>query len=142
MIWLLSAISVTILLGLPLIYYALKQRNIVEPFKSDEEIDNFIYRLQVTLGGWAFNYLPYFLMGRVTYLHHYYPSLLFAILSLGFLFEHLTRNVSNKMRSVLAAGIVLLATGVFVHFAPMAYGFTGPVSEFAKGHKLLSSWNL
>jgi dolichyl-phosphate-mannose-protein mannosyltransferase len=142
LIWWLSAISVTILLVLPLAYYALNQRNLAEPFKTDEEVDNFIYRLQVTVGGWAFNYLPYFLMGRVTYVHHYYPSLLFAILSLGFLFEHLTRNISKNLRNILAAGIILLAAGVFVHFAPMAYGFTGPVSQFAKKHKLLSSWNL
>ena len=142
LIWWLSALSVSILLGLPLAYYALRQRNLAEPFATDDEVDTFIYRLQVTVGGWAFNYLPYFLMGRVTYLHHYYPSLLFAILSFGFLFEHLTRNVSNKTRSLLAGGFVLLSAGVFVHFAPMAYGFTGPVSEFAKNHKLLSSWNL
>ncbi|KAJ1895005.1 Protein O-mannosyltransferase 2, partial [Kickxella alabastrina] len=34
-------------------------------------------------GGWALHYLPFFLMGRVTYLHHYLPALYFALLLLA-----------------------------------------------------------
>ena len=141
LIWWLSALSITILLSIPVVYYILKQRNLVTVMNENSE-DEFLYRFKVTVGGWAFNYLPFYLMGRVTYLHHYYPALLFAILSFGFLFEHLTRNYENRTRSLLAAGIVLLSAGVFIYFSPMAYGFTGPVQEFAKGHRLLSSWNL
>ena len=142
MIWWLSAVAITALMFLSLGYFVLSQRNYIIPFESDEEIDQFIYRLQVTVGGWAFNYLPFFLMGRVTYLHHYYPALLFAIISFGFLFEHLTRNISPKARSVLALSFTIAAAGVFLFYSSMAYGFEGPVSNFAKGRKLLNSWNL
>lgn len=141
LVWWLSAISVTILLAIPVAYFALKKRNLVDDMNEEGE-DLFLYRLKITVGGWAFNYLPFYLMGRVTYLHHYYPALLYAILSFGFLFEHLTRNSSTRTRILLASTITIVSAVVFVYFAPMAYGFTGPLQDFSKGHKLLSSWNL
>ena len=141
LIWLASALSIIFLFFLPIGYFILKQRNLVQSASETDEED-FLYKLKVTVGGWAFNYLPFYLMGRVTYLHHYYPALLYAILSFGFAFDHLTRNVSNRSRWTLAAGFTLLAAGVFVHYSPMAYGFTGPSGEFARNRKLLSSWNL
>ena len=141
LIWWTSALSVTLLLFLPIGYFILKQRNLVKLAGAEIEED-FLYKLKITIGSWAFNYLPFYLMGRVTYLHHYYPALLFAILSFGFVFDHLTRNISNRSRWILASGFTLLATGVFIYYSPMAYGFTGSSEVFSKGHKLLSSWNL
>ena len=141
LIWWVSALSVTILLFLPIGYYILKQRNIVTSASSEYEED-FFYKLKVSIGAWSFNYLPFYLMGRVTYLHHYYPALLFAIVSFGVAFDHFTRNLGNRTRWTLASAIILLAAGVFVYYAPMAYGFTGSHETFAKGRKLLSSWNL
>lgn len=147
LIWWLSAVSVSLLLLVPLVYYALLQRGLVGEGNQGEktnttEADEFVYRLAVTVGGWAFNYLPFFLMGRVTYVHHYYPALLFAIQSFGLCFEQLTRGISGRWRNFFAGLIVCAAAGVFVYYAPMAYGFSGSVADFAKGRKLLNSWNL
>ena len=33
--------------------------------------------------GWCLHYLPFFLMGRVLYFHHYFPALLFSAMLAG-----------------------------------------------------------
>ena len=33
--------------------------------------------------GWALHYLPFYLMGRVLYFHHYFPALMFSIMLAG-----------------------------------------------------------
>ncbi len=33
--------------------------------------------------GWCLHYLPFYLMGRVLYFHHYFPALLFSIMLAG-----------------------------------------------------------
>lgn len=39
-------------------------------------------------GGWALNYLPFFLMERVLFLYHYLPALTFQILLLPIVLQH------------------------------------------------------
>ncbi|THC92621.1 hypothetical protein EYZ11_007903 [Aspergillus tanneri] len=40
-------------------------------------------------------------MARVTYVHHYYPALYYAILTFGFCIDWLTQKLNNKFRWVL-----------------------------------------
>lgn len=40
------------------------------------------------IGGWALNYLPFFLMERMLFLYHYLPALTFQILLLPIVMQH------------------------------------------------------
>ena len=43
--------------------------------------------------GWALHYIPFWTMGRVLYVHHYYPALLFSSMLTGVLIDHLLEKV-------------------------------------------------
>uniref|UniRef100_A0A0W0FF77 Dolichyl-phosphate-mannose--protein mannosyltransferase n=1 Tax=Moniliophthora roreri TaxID=221103 RepID=A0A0W0FF77_MONRR len=84
--------------------------------------------------GWAMHYIPFLIMGRVTYVHHYLPTLYFSVLMFAHILDHFlfqpsstfsrTFGVQGKM---IAFGIMsALIVGVFWWFRGMAWGITGP----------------
>lgn len=103
----------------------------------------FTFTGKYLLLGWALHYIPFHLMGRVTYVHHYFPALYFAILSTAFLLDHVTkfycRAVALKVFvwSLYVGSVV----AVFGFFAPLSFGFDVPNREL-RNRKWLSSWNL
>ena len=108
-------------------------------FQGDDWFD-FVFTLYICVGGWFLHFFPFALMGRVTYLHHYFPALYFAILAIAFLIEHLVGSRKQLRRMVnLSLGVIVL--GVFLHFAPLSYGFKGPASQY-KNRQWLSTWTM
>ena len=104
------------------------------------------YRLRVALGAWFLNYAPYFLMGRITYLHHYYPSLVHAIVAIGVALDAATDRIDAPLRrmwvrrAAVGALLALFAAG-FWYFSPIAYGMDGNPEYWAMTRKWLSGWN-
>lgn len=45
------------------------------------------------LGGWAVNYLPFFLMEKTLFLYHYLPALTFQILLIPVVLQHLSEHL-------------------------------------------------
>lgn len=71
--------------------------------------------------GWLINFLPFVFIGRVMFLYHYFPALLFSIVIMSiFLFDDLKYNMRLKM--YMFAGLVLLYVAGFLFFAPLTYG--------------------
>lgn len=138
-VWWSSGFSVLFLLTLIGIHHLIKKRNplYLNPLKQ-LRLSN---AAQVCIGGWLLHYLPFYLMGRVTYLHHYFPSLLFAIMSFGLLMDHLSFTWNNKIKWLMSIVMIGTVTAVFVFFAPICYGIEGPSREFQSRH-WLKSWNL
>ncbi|KAJ2774675.1 Protein O-mannosyltransferase 2 [Coemansia nantahalensis] len=91
-------------------------------------------------GGWALHYLPFFLMGRVTYLHHYLPALYFGVLFLAYQIHHLSAWYlgPRTARSTLIAATVLVAAA-FWWFSPLTYGWNKPIREL-RGMEWVSTW--
>jgi dolichyl-phosphate-mannose-protein mannosyltransferase len=81
--------------------------------------------------GWGFHYMPFFIMGRVTYLHHYFPALYFGILLVPFLVDHFTAKLNKRTQLLIWSAIYISVIGVFLHFAPLAYGMVGPASNYS-----------
>ncbi len=87
-------------------------------------------------------YLPFFIMGRVLYLHHYYPALVFAIMNIGFIFDHLFYNHRRSTQFAIVALVVSIYAATFIYFSPICYGILGPAREVLKGRRWLRSWNM
>ncbi|XP_054683004.1 protein O-mannosyl-transferase 2 isoform X2 [Grus americana] len=107
---------------------------------------------QITLG-WLLHYLPFFMMGRVLYFHHYFPAMLFSSMLTGITWDALLKfcagflSHSTTARKVYRGGflaLVLLITYSFYLFHPLSYGMIGPMasdpSSPMAGLRWMDSW--
>jgi hypothetical protein len=73
-------------------------------------------------------------MGRVTYIHHYLPTLWFAVLMAGHVFDQLIfahrRKYSELTKSIVFGISALAITGTFWWFRAISFGMTGPVRDY------------
>ncbi|KAM9910456.1 hypothetical protein OXX69_004487 [Metschnikowia pulcherrima] len=91
--------------------------------------------------GWVLHYLPFVIMSRVTYLHHYVPALYFAIFVSGFLVELCTRKLPNFIRKAAYAVLYACVLGVFWYYHPLAMGMVGPSEDYSH-LKLFRTWRI
>jgi dolichyl-phosphate-mannose-protein mannosyltransferase len=124
-----STASLALFVATVIIYLVRWQRGYND--LSQDEIDQFHYSGIYPLIGWVLHFLPFIAMGRVTYVHHYYPALYFAILVFGFLFNHLCERVPKKVSHVLYGLVYAITIGLFVLFSPISFGMTGPASQYS-----------
>ncbi|CAH2350545.1 dolichyl-phosphate-mannose--protein mannosyltransferase 4 [[Candida] railenensis] len=92
--------------------------------------------------GWCAHYLPFFLMNRQKFLHHYLPAHLIAALFTGSIAEFIcTNNTKGKGAShvnkvkigVLVGSIIIGLGGFFFYFRAITYGdVTVPPEELIK----------
>lgn len=145
LVWWPSSVAVVLNVILAASYFLAEKRQ-VHVLTPDEK-RFFYYRFKLLTGGWAFNYLPFFLVGRVMYVHHYYPALVMSILNFAFLLEHIAslahwkKGVRQQTINACCVGIVLILTVAFVYFGPLAYGMTGPHAKYA-WRRWLPGWSL
>jgi dolichyl-phosphate-mannose-protein mannosyltransferase len=85
--------------------------------------------------GWSLHYLPFFLMRRQLFLHHYLPALYFAVLMLCGVFDLMTATLRPKVRLQIAAVVGAIAVWNFARFSPMVYG-----SEWTVGRCESARW--
>lgn len=107
----------------------------------------FDYEIGTMVLGWAFHYFPFYLMRRQLFLHHYFPALYFAILTLCLTFDFLTSRIcSTSVRKYSAIGrlaailFLILCITAFALYSPLAYGNTWTRSACRKV-KLFDSWD-
>ncbi len=139
-VWPVSTIAILTLVGLLGAYILISQRKAYHLLPK--QWSYFCYQLKIATGGWALHYFPFFLQGRVLYLHHYYPALLFAILNSGLLFDFVTRKLPERTQKITLGICVTIILVIFLYFSPMAYGIQGPAEKFAAGHQWVNSWHL
>lgn len=138
-VWWTGSIAI-ILTGLLLTAYTfIRQRKAYSLLP--ENYENFKYRIKIITGGWALTYLPFFVMGRVLYVHHYYPALIFSTMNVGLLFDHALGRRPLWQQRLVALLITAVVVAVFIYFSPMCYGIEGPGKLF-RGRRWLRSWNL
>uniref|UniRef100_A0A8D0FTA9 Protein O-mannosyl-transferase 2 n=1 Tax=Strix occidentalis caurina TaxID=311401 RepID=A0A8D0FTA9_STROC len=103
--------------------------------------------------GWLLHYLPFFMMGRVLYFHHYFPAMLFSSMLTGITWDTLLKfcagflSPSTTARKVYGGGflvLILLILYSFYLFHPLSYGMIGPMasdpSSPMAGLRWMDSW--
>ncbi len=110
---------------------------------------------------WALHWIPFFLMGRQLFLHHYFPAFIFSVLASASFIDFLFRVVllpapgspsafshwnQNRWGGVLLWSVVTVLLTVytlsFYYFSPLTYGFGFPDLDQLGQRKWLSSWDL
>ena len=100
---------------------------------------------------WALNYLPYYLMFRVLYIHHYYPALYFSSLLSGVLIDWTIKSIFSRLPTQIMPlfelstllTILSVCVGFFWVFSPLLYGMTGDQAKFSNStyhHLYWTEW--
>ncbi|KAF6743799.1 glycosyltransferase family 39 protein [Ephemerocybe angulata] len=92
------------------------------------EWDHFLYVGKTAFFEWAFHYVPFLIMGRVTYLHHYLPTLYFAVLMFGHVLDHFifsSRRFSTRTKATAFGVLVSDLAATFWWFSGVALGIDG-----------------
>ncbi|KAJ6096767.1 hypothetical protein N7486_007513 [Penicillium sp. IBT 16267x] len=116
--------------GLLLVWYLLRwQRGYQELSQAD--MDHIHYSGVYPAIGWVLHYLPFIIMARVTYVHHYYPALYYAIITFGFCIDWISRSLNARLMVVLYAALYVIIIGLFIHFRAIVFGMEGPHQQWA-----------
>ncbi|KAF3028738.1 Protein O-mannosyltransferase 2 [Penicillium rubens] len=92
---------------------------------SNEDIRHIHYSGLYPVIGWVLHYLPFIIMARVTYVHHYYPALYYAILNFGFCVDWVTRKMNPRLSAAVYAFLYVIIVGLFIHFRAIVFGMEG-----------------
>uniref|UniRef100_A0A8C4VEA1 Protein O-mannosyl-transferase 2 n=1 Tax=Gopherus evgoodei TaxID=1825980 RepID=A0A8C4VEA1_9SAUR len=102
--------------------------------------------------GWLLHYLPFFMMGRVLYFHHYFPAMLFSSMLTGITWDTLLKfcagclscSMGKRVYTYGMLALMLLIVYSFYLFHPLSYGMVGPMASDPNspmaGLRWLESW--
>ena len=134
-----STVSLLFVCGV-VAWYLIRWQRGYEDLNSSE-IDQIHYAGIYPFVGWFLHYLPFVVMARVTYVHHYYPALYFAILSFGFLTDWLLRNRIKQVQIVMYGLFYTVIVGLYIFFIPICWGMTGNNKQYSR-MKWFTSWRM
>ncbi|KAM9083562.1 protein O-mannosyl-transferase 1 isoform 3-T7 [Megaptera novaeangliae] len=93
-----SASLATLVYALLFVWYLLRRRRRVCDLPEDCWL-RWALAGALCAGGWAVNYVPFFLMEKTLFLYHYLPALAFQILLLPVVLEHVSGRLCSPLRS-------------------------------------------
>ena len=115
--------------SLLLVFYLIRWQRGFNDLKP-AEIDQIHYAGIYPVIGWVLHYLPFMAMGRVTYVHHYYPALWFAIIVMGFCVDFLTRKLSKQVQWGIFGVLYVIVIGLYWLFRAISFGMVGSNSQW------------
>ncbi len=84
-------------------------------------------------------YVPWMSVGRITFIYHYFPSILFVILMMGYTMQHIRKRFSWGKKAVWA--YLVIAVACFGIFYPVVSGIPCH-KEWGLSLRLLKDWIL
>ncbi|KAK4691980.1 hypothetical protein P7C71_g5132, partial [Lecanoromycetidae sp. Uapishka_2] len=124
-------------------WYLIRWQRGYEELKPSE-IDEIHYSALYPVVGWFLHYLPFVAMARVTYVHHYYPALYFAILTMGFMLNWTTKPLARKDKRIewaIYGVLYLVIIGLFVLFRAVVFGMQGDNKQW-RHLKWFDKWRI
>ncbi|OMJ12642.1 Dolichyl-phosphate-mannose-protein mannosyltransferase 1 [Smittium culicis] len=146
LVWWLSSASVFMFIlvaGINHLYFKRTQSVLFESF------DN--YQVGLLVVGYCTHYLPFYLIGRELFLHHYFAALWFSIMvfcglldsCISFYNKNILKNssISKLVRPIAITVLMLAIFYSFVVFYPITFGSTFTKSQ-CQSMKWLKSWDI
>ncbi|XP_029915353.1 protein O-mannosyl-transferase 1 isoform X2 [Myripristis murdjan] len=123
--WGVANLSLSAYQLLALVYLLRRRRGIKD--LPDDAWSQFVAVGWLCVGGWAVNFLPFFLMEKTLFLYHYLPALCFLFLLTPALLEHTHSHLLSCLahRRALCVCALAAAASVFLSyrtFCPLTYG--------------------
>ncbi|CAG0881288.1 unnamed protein product [Darwinula stevensoni] len=146
-VWYSGTASIMLYGGL-LVFYLLRQRRACHDLSQDAWIQ-FCFVGEVFLGGFLLHFIPYFLVERTLFLHHYFPAFFFKTLLCVALIEHLWHLLCEQKIFRFGKQVFLLLIGiwmlsilyVFKTFSVFSYGMTPLSPEDIQNLRWKDSWD-
>uniref|UniRef100_A0A672MT87 Protein O-mannosyl-transferase 1 n=1 Tax=Sinocyclocheilus grahami TaxID=75366 RepID=A0A672MT87_SINGR len=127
--------------------YLLRRRRKVEDISQDSW-EQLVLAGVVCFGGWAVNYLPFFLMEKTLFLYHYLPALTFKILQIPIVVDHHSNFLCHMIlqKSFSFGGVILaVLCSVYVSYhnlSPLTYGQPALSSDELAALRWRESWDI
>ncbi|XP_042334681.1 protein O-mannosyl-transferase 1 [Sceloporus undulatus] len=123
--WTSASVATVVYLALFLWYLLRRRRNICDI--PEEVWWQWVLAGSLCVGGWAVNYLPFFLMEKTLFLYHYLPAVTFQILLVPIVFQHISdylcrSQLSKSMHSAFAVAWFSSVYFTYHTFRPLTYG--------------------
>ncbi|KAI0226571.1 Protein O-mannosyltransferase 2, partial [Massospora cicadina] len=144
LVWWLSTACLFVIVACACVYALRVKRNSrvgCLPSQYLEGWSSFWHAAKLVLVGYCLQYMPYFIMGRVMYLHHYFPALYFSTFAPALVFDYLTRHSAGRARWILFTTTVVAVTMTFIYFSPITYGADYPASAL-QSRNWLPTWKI
>jgi len=152
-IWWANIVFLVVFLLLYSVSALKSQRGVAETLQAVEHRERTLQAAGWLFLGWSLHYVPFWAMGRVLYVHHYYPALLFSSMLTGVLLDYLLSVLQSLVPPRLGATLLHTAVGCIVGvaaysfylFSPLVYGMAGEYAREANSsmHHLhwLHTWD-
>lgn len=126
--------------ALMVVWYAIRWQRGYDDLKP-KDFDQIHYAGVYPVIGWFLHYLPFIIMGRVTYVHHYYPALWFAILTLGFVVDWTTSRLRKEFQCGIYFVLYSVIVGLYWLFRAISFGMEGSNQKWSH-LKWFDSWRI
>uniref|UniRef100_A0ABI8AQV3 Dolichyl-phosphate-mannose--protein mannosyltransferase n=1 Tax=Felis catus TaxID=9685 RepID=A0ABI8AQV3_FELCA len=141
-----SASLATAVYTLLFFWYLLRRRRKICDLPEDSWL-RWVLAGALCAGGWAVNYVPFFLMEKTLFLYHYLPALTFQILLLPVVLQHISDHLcrTQLLRSLFSALLVAwysCACHVFNTLRPLTYGDKSLSPSELKALRWKDSWDI
>ncbi|KAH8820467.1 Dolichyl-phosphate-mannose-protein mannosyltransferase-domain-containing protein [Xylogone sp. PMI_703] len=126
--------------GLIVLWYLIRWQRGYDELKQND-IDQIHYSGIYPVLGWGLHYAPFVAMARVTYVHHYYPALYFAILAFGFVVDWMMRTQKKPIQYAVYGVLYAGTIGLYILFIPICWGMVGSNQNY-RYLKWFDNWRI